>query len=610
MQTPNQQPSFLRVFVFPTFWILCIPAATIAFFWHGQSKMDDDLRMGILTMIQNDKQSTELQKKEAREFFSREPVSRLIERPELAAMFAPQTMNIYWQFRWLIRLAVISIAVSIVTFVGLGLGAWISSRSQSIQYLTLKLGWNILKLVGVFQTIVQGLMLFALSYWVTALWFNVFVPKLMIIVAILAAGAALVVVKAIFTRVNSNLEADGFALDESLAGSLWQHIRAMCSKLNTEPPNQLIAGIDSNFFVIENPVTANETLYRGRTLYVSLPLLKQLNGSEADAVLAHEMAHFQAGDTIYSKKIAPLVARFDRYLLALSEGGPTTPVFYFMNCFRALFELSLSKLSREREFRADQVAAQLASPRDLAAALLKIAAYSTYRAKVQDELFGHNAVLQEANICDRIERGFAEFASQFADSSGLVELHSAHPFDSHPAMSARLEALGVPLNKEQARSLLMSRSDGRWYFEIDRAADLERAQWDEFEENFRKLHEQSLAFRYLPSNEEERQLVVRDFPEVRFESSGGDVVIDFEKIQHATWEAPIYFRDFVQCMNSDNDLTVQYKVDGKSQKKTLKYGSFKQEAVPMLAALQQYYGRYLSAVAYQRYLEEQKPSEL
>src|SRR5690606_26876528 len=105
-------------------------------------------------------------------------------------------------------------------------------------------------------------------------------------------------------------------------------------------------------------------------------------GREADAVLLHELAHFSGEDTLYSQRISPLLMRFQNYLEGLYAGVVARPVFYFAVLFRALYEISLGKLSREREFRADRLAAERTSPQDMAHALLRITAYSQYRASV------------------------------------------------------------------------------------------------------------------------------------------------------------------------------------------------------------------------------------
>src|SRR5690606_28099334 len=97
----------------------------------------------------------------------------------------------------------------------------------------------------------------------------------------------------------------------------WRELKGICDQVGTELPDQVIVGIDDRFFVIETPVCVNGTWYAGRTLYVSLSMLKQLSGREADAVLAHEMAHFSGNDTLHSQKIAPLLSRYQLYLQLL-----------------------------------------------------------------------------------------------------------------------------------------------------------------------------------------------------------------------------------------------------------------------------------------------------
>ncbi len=171
-----------------------------------------------------------------------------------------------------------------------------------------------------------------------------------------------------------------------------------------------------------------------------------------------------------------------------------------MNCFRALYELSLGRKSREREFRADSLAAQHTSPEDLATALLRIVSYSLYRNQVQNEIFEQQEVLDEANVCDMIENGYGDYVAKFSQSCNIDELQTTHPFDSHPAMASRFAAIGVPLERTQIANLLHRHVDRTWFDEIDYASDVERAMWDEFEEKFREIHEKDSPIPASSSN--------------------------------------------------------------------------------------------------------------
>src|SRR5262249_14600147 len=150
------------------------------------------------------------------------------------------------------------------------------------------------------------------------------------------------------------------------------------------------------------------------------------------AVLAHELAHFSGNDTYYSKKISPLLARYQHYLEALQQGIFAKPIFYFAVLFRVLYEFSLGKLSRKRETRADRIAAEHVSPKAVADALVRTTVYGAYRIKTEIEILESEDT--QASVSQRLKDGFQSFAVQFADKSNLGEMTTAHPFDSHPPL--------------------------------------------------------------------------------------------------------------------------------------------------------------------------------
>ena len=135
-------------------------------------------------------------------------------------------------------------------------------------------------------------------------------------------------------------------LTRAASPALWARVDGLCRRLGTAPATHIVGGVDDNFFVTEHPVHLGPHVLTGRTLFVSLSLLKRLDRGEADAVLAHEMAHFSGGDTEYSKRTSPLLARFRTYLGALHEGGLSWPVFNFMLLYWSLVQLALSASSR------------------------------------------------------------------------------------------------------------------------------------------------------------------------------------------------------------------------------------------------------------------------
>ncbi|NOZ40199.1 MAG: M48 family metalloprotease [Planctomycetes bacterium] len=592
---------FVKTFVLPALLLFLVPVLALLFFLHARSTFDADAREAMLLQVREDESITEQERAETIEVIERVPFSEMLLSPEFAATIDSDIRFYYANFRWMIRLAVWSIVSGIVVLLLAGIGVLLSMRSQQAQYLSLSVSWHVLRIYGALQTIVQGVLLVALSFWVTALWAEVYYIKLIGIAALLALVAIGTVIAAIFKKPVSEFVIEGEVVDKASAPALWQNLEWICTKVGTDLPDQLIAGIDANFFVTAQPVTVADKTYTGRTLYVSLSLLKKLSGSEADAVMAHEMAHFSGDDTTFAKKISPLLIRYDNYLQALHDGVITKPIFYFMLCFRGLFELSLGRLSRQREFRADRIATEVASPKDLAAALLRIVAYSKYRNSIEEELFKQEEALEVADISERIERGFSEYVVAFSTEQDLGDLETFHPFDSHPPMQQRFEAVGLQLSGESTQALLAKEGDGRWYHNIRTAGELEQQQWDEYEERFRKFHEEVSAYRYLPENEQELAIVVQYFPEVTFEGKEGLFTLNYERFHLANWPEPLLWSQITGCSLNDNgvlEIVFSGSESGKKKHK-LKLKKFTSSQQEVIDTFNRYYSRYLSARDYQ-----------
>ncbi len=589
---------FFTTFALPALLVFLVPVLSFFFFRHAQGWFDDQFRESVLKSIREDRTMSEEERAQRVAFFTEVPLSRLIENEEVAAKLPGETRFHYATFRWMILLSVASILGGVAVFLLAGLCVALSLHSQFVQYLSLGAGWHVLRAYGALQAAAQGVLLVALSYWVTALWMHVYSVKLILAAGLLAVGAVALVIGAIFRRVKEDFVVAGRVVTRDEATPLWDELRRVCARVGTDPPDQIVAGIDDNFFVTEQPVTVGDRTYRGRTLFVSLSLLKQLQGGEADAVLAHEMAHFSGQDTLYSRKIAPLLRRYDLYLQALHQGGVTLPIYYFMLCFRALYQLSLGKLSRQREFRADRIALETSSARDVAGALLRTVAYSRYRAEVEKDLFQHERALDAANVRERIEQGFGRYAACFVSGPDVGRLAPAHPFDSHPPLAERLQAIRAPLESADAQTLLANPGDGRWYQLIPAAGQMEQEQWQQYEEWFRRYHEQSLPYRFLPETAEERAIVVKAFPPLTIKGGQGVLTLDHEKMGFDKWPGPILFAEIIKLALNENVLRINYRRQG-NQAQTLNLAKFARQQ-EVLNAIHHYYGRYLAAAAYQK----------
>jgi Zn-dependent protease with chaperone function len=591
---------FAKAFILPALSVFLVPTLSLLFFLHAEQRFSQEARDGLLKAVAADPNLNADERARAREEVNKLTILALLRNEDVARGMDSTAKLYYWSVIWALRIAIWALISGVLVFAAGGLCVVLSLRSQLVQYLSLSVGWHLLRIFGAFQTVAQGALLVALSFWITALWFNTYVPKLILIVVLLAGAAVFVVLKAIFSTPGADFAVQGKVIRLGESPALWERLQIICDKVGTRPPDQVIAGIDDNFFVTEQPVTVDGTKVEGRTLFISLAMLKHLQSAEADAILAHEMAHFSGNDTLYSRRISPLLLRYSHYLRALSSGVITLPIFYFMLCFRALFELSLTRLSRGRELRADHVAVEATSAGDVAGALLRTSAYSRYRNQVEVELFKNERPLEAANVSERVEQGFPAFAVGFTSDPSLGTATTAHPFDTHPPLAARFEAIGLPFRPDLAQGLLARRGDGGWYGNIDNAEQVEREQWRQFEEGFRKFHEQILAYRFLPDTEEERAIVERAFPEVIFPGKDGAVLVNFREVSFSAWPAPVLFREIENVtLDEAGNLTIRINRGGKSKTETVKTQRL-DEKQRALETLSHYHARYLSAVEYQK----------
>lgn len=597
MDSSFSRSAFVRSTLLPLIWLFAIPAFAFWFYGHAAERYDAPYYAQLESAIAQKKVEPR-----AADFWRNHPPSKVCASDDsrLKKLRHKLPCISYGQFAWGQRVAGGSIALGFLGVLLIGLLVAASLRSQRAQYLSFRIGWVLLKLISTVQVIAQGVLLVGLSYWVTAIWFKIYVPKLIGIVGLLALGAMALVIKAIFKRIPQ--EAPGLSgklLEEHEAPELWQRIRQLCAELGTVAPRQIVVGIDANFFVTEHRLMLGERELSGRTLFISLPLLKALERGEADAVLAHEMAHFSGDDTLYSRKLAPLLDRYVHYLHALRQGAISLPIFYFMLAYWALFQLSLSRTSRQREFRADAIAAERSSPDAMASALLKIAAYCAFRAKVEDEIVGADALDPELGVATRLAQGFVGFVrSPELDALFAHDPQNfGHPFDSHPPLSQRLEAVGTSIRPEAYRDRVLEEASDSWFSTIEGAGELEEGQWKAHEEMLQLAHQQLLAFRMQPQTEEEQALVELSFPPLTFEPVKGNVSVKMNYKELWTSEAgSVGFGDIRTAQLTEQGfgryLVLTLYGGGNAR---IRLDRLEGKGQPFLAEFDRYYGRYLTA---------------
>jgi len=303
--------------------------------------------------------------------------------------------------------------------------------------------------------IAQGLLIAGSLYVLEAHFLGSVHIAIPIVVAVMAIGAGSgVVLSALGMFKRASTTVVGLPIRPIDAPHIHRVVSALCRKLDTKPPANIVLGLDATFFATSAHVLTpfEKAPMKGETLFLSLPLLRMLSEEEITSVIGHELAHFSGADTAYSKRFAPVYRGLHSALISLrgedSKLGPLTlPASYILGFVLDTFSRASGKISREREMRADQFGAEAGSPEALSDALLKVSVLSAIWQAEFDEMIGR---VQRGRFSRNLSRNFVDRTRYDIDHdkiSGLavlgMEAEVPHPTDTHPVTADRIEALGL-----------------------------------------------------------------------------------------------------------------------------------------------------------------------
>jgi Zn-dependent protease with chaperone function len=522
-----------RVFLLTLVSLFAIPAATLVFTEYALRSEDTEFLQAIEKRIASDARLSAGDKAQATEFYRSHPLSKACSATAAEdknfhdKVCSPYSMH--WQFHWAERAALWTLALGAALLAAaLVLGA-LAFANRGLRYASFVAGWRLMTVSSAAEVALQSAMLVWLSFWLTAYFWHSYYVKLIIIAGIAAAVAGFYAIYTLFKKLPFGNEIEGEVVAEADAPRLWERIRQLAARVKTAPPDQIVAGIDTNFFVTEAPCDVGQTL-NGRTLFVSIPLLRVLDQSEADAVLAHELAHLGGGDTRSSAALGPKLLQFDQYTWKMRAGGLTIVAHYLLRLYRMIFAFALARDSREREYKADRVSASLTAPGAIVQSLIKISAYASYRNDVEQKLFAQNRQHDGAlGIAGFVAAGLPPYAQSDAFVEAMKTADVPHPYDSHPPLLERMRNVGHHVPENAYGAIVAAAPGASWADDIETAAAIEQRLWSDYEQRFVQNHELSLAYRYEPATEEERAVVLRHFPPVAFALKNGESI----EVSHA-----------------------------------------------------------------------------
>ncbi|GHT90324.1 hypothetical protein FACS1894101_2710 [Betaproteobacteria bacterium] len=519
--TPSMRRVFLKNGALVLLALFVIPALTLWFSQYGLQEEYARIFAGARAfLLQHPNGETT-------------PVSSLSDICTLPAQFGEvreqgcPRYGAIWQFDKARLLALWALSGGAAFLAVIALLGWLAFVNRRLRLKSFTIGRYIMMFAGAATVMIQGVSGVWLSFWLTAYFMQLYSPSLILVVGLAVLVGAFMIVREIFRKADRNDTIEGELIHEAAAPRLWRRIRQMAGELQTTPPCYLIAGIDANFFVTESPLSVQGQRLEGRKLFVSIPLLRQLETTEADAVLAHELAHFAGGDTQDDARLGAQLLQYDLYLNNIRTAGIACLVWSFMDFYRLVFELALARDSRAREHRADRTAAKLVSPEAIVRSLVKIGAYDTYRHHTESELFNqHDKLDANLGIAERIAQGLHPWATSSAFTEAMMDAEIPHPFDRHPPLTERMQGVACVILPEHFSRLLTTPPTATWAEEIQDAEAVEARLWANYEQKFAQTHEQSLAYRYDPGKPDERELVLKYFPPEQFAVRKGSIEIN------------------------------------------------------------------------------------
>ncbi|MFL6656934.1 MAG: M48 family metallopeptidase [Massilia sp.] len=495
-------------------WLLLLPALTLAFCLFASHRWDAQIVASISQEIQA-RGTVDNNAQGMLALLSVQPPSAtctLTGADTLSEIFC-EPFGAQWQFYIAKRVSQFTLAGGLLLLLAIAALGRMAFHGRAAQFRSIVLAWRLLAISSAIEVVLQGAMLVWLSFWLSAYFLEIYVIKLIVLAAILAVGGAFTAITEMFAHIPSDLHLDGETISEADAPALWARIRALAGQIGTAPPDHIIGGIDANFFVTEAAIEVQQQHLEGRSLYVSLPLLRVLDRHEADAVLAHELSHLHGGDTSNSAALGPKLAQFDTYCRAMGESFLTWIAFYSLSLYRTIVEIALKRDSRTREFLADRTAADTVSAKAIVTSLIKVAAYSSYRDKIEQELFARaTAHSAQIGISTFVAEGLAPFSSSAEFVSIMATASTPHPFDSHPQLEERMDNVDTRIAPAEFGAVLATPLADSWVDDITTAPAIETRLWEAYEARFAQHHEHTLAYRYRPAGEEETALVLKYFP--------------------------------------------------------------------------------------------------
>jgi heat shock protein HtpX len=264
--------------------------------------------------------------------------------------------------------------------------------------------------------------------------------RLTIKLALFCVVTALVILRSILPRVD-RFQPAGPKLEANEHPKLFEQLEGVAHAAKQSLPREVYLLPEVNAWVAQRGGLMG--VRSRRVMGVGLPLMSVLTVSQLRAVLAHEFGHFSGGDT----KLGPWIYKTRESIgrtiqsLALRRSLVTQPFIWYGKVFLRITQA----ISRRQEIAADRFAAELVGSDPLIEGLRTIhRAAQAFRPFIESEF----STVLGSGFRPPLVQGFLTYMDSPTVHGALTRAMNeelvtprADPFDSHPPLKERIEAL-------------------------------------------------------------------------------------------------------------------------------------------------------------------------
>ena len=456
---PPPPPNFAAIIRRALLWIFVPPVVVFVLYALAPWWLDHRIHSELIERTESARDLSPTTRAKRLAFFANIDFAAVCrgERPDLkdlrARLEAAGVSARFQRLFWARNLAAVLLGILLTVTAGTALLAQQARKSQAALIRSYRAGW-VLAMSGGLANVFLLIPLLAYGFYeIPVLLADRFPPMAIVAVVLGGLGALWASVRILLRKIPLEFtEPMAREVTPEEAPELWQTVKMAAERVGTAPPDRILIGMKLNFYVTELAVRHDSGRVEGRTLFLSLPGLRQLELEEVLSVIGHELGHFVGEDTRTTREFYPLTLKTNATMFILARSGwvgwsGLFSLSFFSSCFGAVVQA----VSRHREFEADRVAAALTTPATAGRALLKI--------HVLNEAFrlgvgGTGAQRLQAPFDTPMAGYIREHLAWKTDFwTRLFEQRAPHPLDSHPPLRERLDALGCSVSTDEAVAL-------------------------------------------------------------------------------------------------------------------------------------------------------------